>query len=780
MPIPDYDITGSLGPGSRFAGYVIERILGQGGAGIVYLARDEALDRYIALKVLHFSGISEDAQSEERFRTEAILAAKLEHPAIIPIYAAGIERGMTYLAMRYVPGRSLADLLDIKAPLAADDAIRLLRPIAAALDYAADHNIVHRDVKPANIFIDESVEPPRVLLGDFGIARAYEGTRHTATGGWVGTPEYIAPEVLKDDDATTAADQYSLACVLVECLSGVALFRRSNTAATLTAQVTELPDLTPISSLGTQAVDAIAVSLEKNPADRYARCTELFDVVQQCLRHDSKATPNTILRKRKRSKFTRRAKIIGGTAISLVAIALGLADLQNVKSSLFGTAPNIVFTSATPTTTTSTTDVLILGSDLPTISRYWVYERGMNASSAIVAALAQYGPTTDLRVKTMPLRKATACDSSLQEAISNPPAVAIVVLGSACQTSIARGLRAHPERIPPTYYLVNLSSGEQTFLAMAPTALFGRSPKVEIAIKKQFGGSSAGRIAIMPPIFATVGMYESGVFSRRLGLTHCVTLQVEPPDGAATSQPLNKAYLQAGRGPSDSVETIPLPLTRHGKQIGTLAEDRAIIKAVRDQKADCIVVPNIMGVEKWLVHGANAILKELPTVKMFIPSYFRLSLNLSDPAMFKRVYLVESLPYLMPKAFDQFRSSITETFGTTTNTLNEMQLFTDAAYLYLAVMLIGATKHATDPAHVVMPTIPIGEWTSGEDGTTVGGSLYSIQAQDVVYNKSTGLYSWYVTGISSLSPRTKDIDKTWLYIGGRAVPLDLPEHIMDQ
>ncbi len=448
--------------GQQFAGLTIVREIGRGGAGIVYLARDESLDRLVALKILHRDSMGGDASAAERFRNEALIAAKLEHPSIIPVYASGTERGMTFLAMRYVPGRSLADAISDQGPLPIRDAVRLLRPIAAALDYAADHDIVHRDVKPANILVDESVTPRRALLSDFGIARAYEGTRHTATGGWVGTPDYIAPEILKDDTPTARSDQYSLACVLIEAISGNSPFRRSNTAATITAQLTETPDLALLPDVDSQTETALAIALEKNPDDRYATSVEFLDAVETSIGRDSNATPNTIVRKRKRNKITRRAKLAGGITLSLIAIAAAGADLLDIRNKLSSTPPPTP--PAEAEAAAPQTDILILGDEFVTGSSISSPEsmsaiefKGQaNAADFLVASFGEDTRTQDLGVRAVSLRKASDCDSAVRKALESTPKRAVIILDSPCVGEAFRRLRNSKSRMP---IVVNLSAG---------------------------------------------------------------------------------------------------------------------------------------------------------------------------------------------------------------------------------------------------------------------------------------------------------------------------------
>src|SRR5438046_5561064 len=182
----------------------------------VYLAHDAGLNRPVAVKVMDPATTAEPG-AVERFRREAITAANLEHPNIMPVYDVREDNGLWYLAMRYVPGESLREILLREGALPLDRVVGILRPVADALDYAHAHGVVHRDVKPGNIL----VEPDgNVVLTDFGIARAGADARLTRAGQVMGTADYLAPEQIAGGEASAAGDLYSLAVVLYEMLTG--------------------------------------------------------------------------------------------------------------------------------------------------------------------------------------------------------------------------------------------------------------------------------------------------------------------------------------------------------------------------------------------------------------------------------------------------------------------------------------------------------------------------------------------------------------------------------
>jgi eukaryotic-like serine/threonine-protein kinase len=198
--------------------YVLERELGRGGMATVYLARDLRHDRPVALKVLHPE--LAHALGPERFRREVEIAARLQHPHILPVHDSGEAAGQLWYTMPYVEGESLRDRLEREPRLPLGAALEITRQAALALDYAHRHGVVHRDVKPENILLSDG----QALVADFGIAKAVGevgGERLTGTGITVGTPAYMSPEQAGGDSHVDGrSDLYSLGCVLYEMLAG--------------------------------------------------------------------------------------------------------------------------------------------------------------------------------------------------------------------------------------------------------------------------------------------------------------------------------------------------------------------------------------------------------------------------------------------------------------------------------------------------------------------------------------------------------------------------------
>jgi hypothetical protein len=259
--------------GTELAGYRLDALIGRGGMGVVYRARDLALDRDVALKLLA-PHLADDVSFRERFLTESRVAASLEHPNVVPIHDAGEIDGQLYIAMRLVEGSDLKAVLR-EGPLEAARAVRLLEQVASALDAAHARGLVHRDVKPSNVLIDER---GHVYLADFGLSR-YLGDAVLPLGPAksLGTADYVAPEQIRGEEVDGRADVYALGCMLYECLAGEPPFRRGSDAATLYAQLEEAPPVLP----GLEEV--LPRALAKEPGERYGTCGELIEDAREAL-----------------------------------------------------------------------------------------------------------------------------------------------------------------------------------------------------------------------------------------------------------------------------------------------------------------------------------------------------------------------------------------------------------------------------------------------------------------------------------------------------------------
>lgn len=270
--------------GSLFAGYRIEGMLDRGGMGVVYRASDPELDRVVALKIIAPEH-TQNPDAVTRFKAEARLAASLEHPNIVPIHRGGEYHGVLYLAMRFVPGTNLRQVVD-RGQLDMGRIQRVIASVAAALDAAHERGLVHRDVKPANILISAEGEHEHVYLTDFGLTKRLGSAGSlTRTGAWVGTPDYVAPEQIQAQTVDGRADVYSLGCVLYEMLTGSVAFPKDNDMAKLWAHVTDPP---PSPSLKRPELvkafdDVVARATAKDPGERYAKASELAAAVDRAV-----------------------------------------------------------------------------------------------------------------------------------------------------------------------------------------------------------------------------------------------------------------------------------------------------------------------------------------------------------------------------------------------------------------------------------------------------------------------------------------------------------------
>jgi len=261
--------------------YAFERELGRGGMATVFLARDLVHDREVAVKVLHPDLAL--AVGAERFRREISIARQLHHPHILPLDDSGDAAGSLYYTMPYVPGESLRARIAREQQLTVEEAVRIAREVASALDYAHAHGVVHRDVKPENILLDPQ---GRSLVADFGIARAVSASgeeKLTQTGVTLGTPAYMSPEqAFAESEIDGRSDIYSLGCVLFEMLAGQPPFTGPNAQAVMARHTMEVvPSITIIRQSVPDAVeDAILCAMSKTPADRFATAAEFAKALE--------------------------------------------------------------------------------------------------------------------------------------------------------------------------------------------------------------------------------------------------------------------------------------------------------------------------------------------------------------------------------------------------------------------------------------------------------------------------------------------------------------------
>lgn len=283
----------SIQPGTTLGQYRVIEQIGQGGMARVYKAYQPSMERYVALKVLsEYSG--RDTQFAKRFIREARLIAKLEHKNILPVYDYGEQQGIAYLAMRYLDGGTLKDVL-AQGRLASGDILSLMKQICAALDYAHRQGVVHRDVKPSNVMIDDEGE---AYLSDFGIARALGGDSDlTATGVALGTPDYMAPEQCLGELVDHRADIYALGIMLYEMVVGRVPFQANTPMAVVLAHINEPLTLPRQVAPGIpEPVEAVIIkALAKDPDHRYQSAAELARALEDALRESSVPLADTTL-----------------------------------------------------------------------------------------------------------------------------------------------------------------------------------------------------------------------------------------------------------------------------------------------------------------------------------------------------------------------------------------------------------------------------------------------------------------------------------------------------
>jgi len=266
-----------LSDGDDFAGYRIEQRLGRGGMGLLYLALEPGLERRVALKLIAPEAASDDVFAK-RFAEESRIAAAIEHPNVVPIYAAGEEEGVPWIAMRYVAGSDLGRRLAREGRLDPQEAVELIAQIGNGLDAIHAAGLVHRDVKPANVLLSGEPGAEHAYITDFGVARnVATESGLTQTGRFVGTLDYVAPEQISGGPVDARVDIYALGCLLFKLLTGEVPFPREGEAARLYAHLHDPP---PAPSLYVPEVpmaldDVVVRAMSKEPDDRYPSAGDL-------------------------------------------------------------------------------------------------------------------------------------------------------------------------------------------------------------------------------------------------------------------------------------------------------------------------------------------------------------------------------------------------------------------------------------------------------------------------------------------------------------------------
>jgi serine/threonine protein kinase len=274
--------------GDEFAGYRVRAVLGRGGMSVVYQAENLRLSSVIALKVLAPELASDDV-FRARFLEESRMAASLNHPNVIPIYDMGSQDDLLYIAMRYVSGTDMRQMIKKRGRILPATALFLIGQAARALDAAHRKGLVHRDVKPGNLLIErgsDDADPDHVYLADFGITKhAMSRSGLTSTGQFLGTIDYVAPEQIRGTSVLGLADQYSLGCVLYECLTGRVPFEKDLDAAIIWAHVEETPTMPTVlrPELPPEIDQVFGRVLAKRPDERYGSCREFVEAARMAL-----------------------------------------------------------------------------------------------------------------------------------------------------------------------------------------------------------------------------------------------------------------------------------------------------------------------------------------------------------------------------------------------------------------------------------------------------------------------------------------------------------------
>jgi YVTN family beta-propeller protein len=330
----------AIASGTVFAGFRIEAEIGRGGMGIVYRARHLALDREEALKVIS-PELSSDSRFRERFQREARLAASLDHPNVVPVDHAGDERGTLYLSMRLIEGRDLRTIVDAEGPLEPRRAAAVVAGVASALDAAHAREMVHRDVKPANVLVEGREGAEGVFLTDFGVSRiAAGGGTVTASGELLGSADYVAPEQIAGDPVDRRADVYALGGVLHFALTGQPPFPRDNELAKLFAHA-NAPRPRPsklVPGLPVELDGVVARAMAIRPEYRFESAGELAAEVEAIVRGTVPASPEALspapspaaeapTRRLPRSRSRRVPAILAGSAALVAAGAAVIALL---------------------------------------------------------------------------------------------------------------------------------------------------------------------------------------------------------------------------------------------------------------------------------------------------------------------------------------------------------------------------------------------------------------------------------------------------------------------
>ncbi len=341
----------AIGPGVKIGQYVVEKKIGEGGMGAVYLADQPSIHRRVVLKVLS-TGLAGDREMLERFKREVDIIAQLEHPHILPVYDFGVIEGDPYIVMRYMGGGSLHDHLKARS-LGREELLGILDHVAEALDYAHERDIIHRDLKPGNVLLDDSHNG---YLADFGLAKTMEGSRDlTKTGSVLGTPAYMSPEQARGEHLDARSDIYSFAIMAFEALSGARPFEANTPMEFIRKHLSEPPRSirTLARDLPPEVDGTMNRALAKDPNMRPARATIFMQELRESLQGRVSpaaapgmapgAAPASAASVRPRSRPARRrwalpALVLGVGGIAVVGVVVIAAIIFFARGPLSGSS----------------------------------------------------------------------------------------------------------------------------------------------------------------------------------------------------------------------------------------------------------------------------------------------------------------------------------------------------------------------------------------------------------------------------------------------------------
>jgi len=285
--------------GITLGNYRVLAVVGRGGMATVYQGYQSSLDRYVAIKVLS-SSLQSDPDFNERFKREAETVGKLRHQNIMQMFDFGNHGALSYMVMEFISGQTLKEYIRAQRAsgrrLPPEEIVHITNAVAAALDYAHDHGLVHRDVKPANIMLRH--EPNKSnrneisytpILTDFGVARILEGLQRTGSGQAIGTPDYMSPEQARGEPAGPRSDIYALGVVVYEMVTGQLPFNGESALAVLLKHLNEEPPAVRLkaSEVTEELEMTLQQALAKDPIDRFAHPTDLAFAVAQAYRRGS-------------------------------------------------------------------------------------------------------------------------------------------------------------------------------------------------------------------------------------------------------------------------------------------------------------------------------------------------------------------------------------------------------------------------------------------------------------------------------------------------------------